>query len=231
MTPKTYIGLPTQQPGNRYAGEAARGARQPEVIARARRPLTGSKGSPAGQRETVRRMREVRQLSTYPQDRVNMPPGCKPAASILLAAAGPPGQSHPSRGMGCALEWLTWGPRATLAPDSPRASSRRSSLFGVLGLALALTRPGGQHCGPVGSDRVAARRPAPRRTLSPTRRRRSSRWHQLPCWPNGRVGPAGLYREGTEPWLVSPRRSSADTPLATVFPQEETVKLDVSAPT
>jgi hypothetical protein len=31
----------------------------------------------------------------------------------------------PSHGMGCALEWLIWAPRVTLAPDSPRAPSRR----------------------------------------------------------------------------------------------------------
>jgi hypothetical protein len=44
----------------------------------------------------------------------------------LPATDGPPGQSHPSKhGMGCALEWPIWAPCVTLAPDGPRAPSRR----------------------------------------------------------------------------------------------------------
>ena len=45
----------------------------------------------------------------------------------LPATDGPPGQSHPPAWDGLALEWLIWAPCVTLAPDGPRAPSKRSA--------------------------------------------------------------------------------------------------------
>ena len=42
--------------------------------------------------------------------------------------------------------------------------------------------------------------------------------------------PQAKIAEVRDPRPVLRRRSSADTPLGTLFPQEESLKLDVSAP-
>ena len=53
---------------------------------------------------------------------------------------------------------------------------------------------------------------------------------QLRCSPDGSGTPCGPISRKYVTRLVLRRRSSADTPLGTVFPQDRGVKLDVSAP-
>ncbi len=64
---------------------------------------------------------------TFAQVKALPPEVCKTVASTLPATACPLGPvTLPSSG-GCALEWLIWAPCMTVAPDIPRAPSRRSA--------------------------------------------------------------------------------------------------------
>jgi hypothetical protein len=68
----------TAAPGSRLGPGCHR------VLRSCRQSLTGSKGSPAGQRETVWRMHgEIQQLARYPQARLDLAAVCKVVGNVV----------------------------------------------------------------------------------------------------------------------------------------------------